>query len=138
MRRAALAWRRDRAVQPLSLQALLLTLAVAGLAALQAPANAADVSLDAPSPSTAVPADNTYSGQSYITPERFPCPSNYKCAAVLLNTELTLVHRALQRMDMIVPSTSRAWLHLGTRLAFAGASYTSRQPAFPRSGLIRL
>ena len=58
---------------------------VAGLAALSPPADAFIYDYAA-SPSTAVPADNTYSGQSYITPDRFPCPSNFKCASVLFNT----------------------------------------------------
>ena len=58
---------RDRGVQPLLRPTLLLTLALAGLAALAEPADAA------------VPADNTYTGESYITPERFPCPNDFKC-----------------------------------------------------------
>ncbi len=72
---------QDRGVKPLPLRALLLTLAVAGLAALPLPADAFIYDYAA-SNSTAVPADNTYSGESYITPERFPCPSNFKCAGV--------------------------------------------------------
>ena len=30
-----------------------------------------------------VPADDTYTGMSYITPQQFPCPSDFKCDFVL-------------------------------------------------------
>ena len=55
------------------LWALLVTAAILALGALPARVGAADTI-------AADPLDNTYSGQSYITPERFPCRSNFTCA----------------------------------------------------------
>ena len=99
---------QDRGVQPLPLRALLLTLAATSLAAFSPPVDAFIV--DYASTPGAVPADDTYSGNSYITPERFPCPDNFKCASVMSQSRAHSEHDALQHVDMVVPSTSKTWL----------------------------
>ena len=95
-----------RGVRVRPFPAILLTLAALALVALPLPISAA------------VPADSTYSGQSYITPQRFPCPTDFKCAG-------PLEHMA--RLSANMPVTQGSVLGLRTTY-FADAFYILRRP----------